>query len=116
MLACTGWPALAQMPAPAPAASTAPAAPASAASAPMAIVGEWQGPFPGTRVVKLLDAQDGVACYFYVPVSVPSNTVCHGNEACNVQYPSGVGTVSCVKVREGDKAPATATPRPATKR
>lgn len=76
----------------------------------MAIVGEWQGPFPGTRVVKLMDAQDGVACYFYAPVSVPSNQVCQG-DGCNVHYPSGVGTLSCVKVREGAGAPAKAASR-----
>lgn len=77
----------------------------------MSVVGEWQGPFAGTKVVKLLDAKDGVACYFYVPVSVPSSRVCDAQGACNVQYPAGVGTVSCVKVRDGvpdkaaDKAP-----------
>ena len=108
-----GLPALAQAPVPAPAAS---AASAPAASAPMSIVGEWQGPFPGTKVVKLLDAEDGVACYFYVPVSVPSNTVCNGNEGCSVQYPSGVGAVSCVKVREAVKAPANAAAKSAPKR
>lgn len=79
----------------------------------MSIVGEWQGPFPGTKVVKLMDSADGVACYFYVPVSVPSSTVCNGQDACSVQYPSGVGTVSCVKVREGENAPkAQAKPPP----
>ncbi|CAN7342344.1 hypothetical protein LJR039_001811 [Pseudorhodoferax sp. LjRoot39] len=108
-----GLPALAQTPVPAPAAS---AASAPAASPSMSIVGEWQGPFPGTKVVKLMDGADGVACYFYVPVSVPSNTVCNGNEGCNVQYPSGVGTVSCVKVREGDKAPAKAAAKPSPRR
>ncbi len=77
----------------------------------MTIVGEWQGPFPGTKVVKLLDSEDGVACYFYAPASVPSNTVCAGDDGCRVQYPSGVGTLSCVKVREGGRAPAKAAPR-----
>lgn len=108
-----GLPALAQAPVPVPAAS---AASAPAASPPMSIVGEWQGPFPGTKVVKLVDGADGVACYFYVPVSVPSNTVCNGNEGCTVQYPSGVGTLSCVKVREGDQPPPNAVTKPPSKR
>lgn len=101
-------------PTPGQAQATVPAPAASAASAPapsMAIVGEWQGPFPGTKVVKLLDAQDGVACYFYLPESVPTQRVCDGTGACSVQYPGGVGTVSCVKVRDGVPAPAKAAPR-----
>lgn len=102
-------PATAQQPrAPAVAASAAGAtasAPGTAASAPvvsapMAIVGEWQGPFQETKVLKLVDAEDGVACYFYLPSNVPSNTVCTGKDACAIHYPSGIGTMSCVKVRE----------------
>jgi hypothetical protein len=92
-----------------PAASAA-SAPAPV-SAPMSVVGEWQGPFADTKVVKLLDAEDGVACYFYVPVSVPSKRVCDADGACTAQYPGGVGTVSCVKVRDGVRAPAKAAPK-----
>lgn len=77
-----------------------PAPPAAAASAPMSIVGEWRGPFPDTKVLKLLDAQDGVACYFYVPSNVPSSTVCKSQDDCAIHYPSGIGTMSCVKVTE----------------
>lgn len=92
-----------------PAASAA-SAPAPV-SVPMSVVGEWLGPFADTKVVKLLDPEDGVACYFYVPVSVPSKRVCDANGACTAQYPGGVGTLSCVKVRDGVRAPAKAAPR-----
>jgi len=96
---------------PAPAAS---AASAPAGSPPMAVVGEWQGPFQQTKILKLLDAEDGVACYLYVPSNVPSNTVCTGQEPCAIHYPSGIGNMSCVKVREPQAAPKAApkaTPR-----
>ncbi len=96
---------------PAPAAS---AASAPAGSPPMAVVGEWQGPFQQTKILKLLDAADGVACYLYVPSNVPSNTVCTGQEPCAIHYPSGIGNMSCVKVREPQAAPKAApkaTPR-----
>lgn len=89
------------------AASTPASAPAG--SPPMAVVGEWQGPFQDTKVLKLLDAEDGVACYFYVPANVPSNTVCTGRDACAIHYPSGIGTMSCVKVREPRATPKSAT-------
>lgn len=103
-------PVAAQPAVPAPAAS---AASAPAASPPMSVVGEWRGPFQGTKVVKLLDAEDGVACYFYMPVSVPSNRVCDAQGACSFQYPAGVGTVSCVKVREGRREAVPAPAKPA---
>lgn len=108
-LACNSV--VAQLPVAAPAAS---AAAAPVPSQAMAVVGEWQGPFAGTKVVKLLDAEDGVACYFYVPASVPTNTVCNGGDrdACQLQYPSGVGSLSCVKVRDGNRPPA----KPASRR
>ncbi|KQP12786.1 hypothetical protein [Pseudorhodoferax sp. Leaf267] len=101
----------------------APAAPASAASAaapagspPMAVVGEWQGPFQDTKILKLLDAEDGVACYLYVPTSVPSARVCTGQEPCAIHYPGGIGTVSCVKVREPARAAPKAVPKAAPTR
>lgn len=99
--------------------SSAPAsaASASAGSPPMAVVGEWQGPFQDTKILKLLDAEDGVACYVYVPASVPSNRVCTGQDACVIHYPSGIGSLSCVKVREAavPKAAAKAVPKAAPK-
>lgn len=106
-------PAMAQPLPPAPVASAASAS-APAASPPMAVIGEWQGPFQQTKILKLLDAEDGVACYLYVPSNVPSNTVCTGQDGCAIHYPSGIGTMSCVKVREPQAAPKAApkaTPR-----
>lgn len=96
-------------------ASAASAASAPVVSPPMSVIGEWQGPFQQTKILKLLDAEDGVACYLYVPSNVPSNTVCSGRDACAIHYPSGIGSMSCVKVREPRAAPKTA-PKAAPKR
>ena len=93
---------------PAPPAPAASAASAPAGSPPMSVVGEWQGPFQQTKILKLMDAEDGVACYLYVPSNVPSNTVCSGQDACAIHYPSGIGSMSCVKVREAGAAPKVA--------
>lgn len=87
-----------------PAAPAASAASAAASAPAMAVVGEWQGPFQQTKILKLVDAEDGVACYLYVPSNVPSNTVCTGQTPCAIHYPSGIGNMSCVKVREPQTA------------
>jgi hypothetical protein len=34
-----------------------------------------------------------------VPHNVPSTTSCSGHNDCATHYPSGVGSMSCVKVR-----------------
>lgn len=78
---------------------------------PLAIVGEWDGPFKDTKIVKLLDAEDGVACYLYIPRNVPSNTVCKAQDDCAIHYPGGIGSLSCVKSREPVAVPKAAPPK-----
>jgi hypothetical protein len=65
------------------------------------IVREWDGPFAETKIFKVIDADDGVACYLYFPSHVPTSTVCSGKQ-CGLQYPAGIGSISCVKVKDAN--------------
>ena len=59
---------------------------------------EWEGPFRDTRVVKYVDNTDGVACYLFIPTNVQRTQACSVLGECRTQFPSGIGSISCVKV------------------
>ena len=77
---------------------------AEQAPPPMEFVAIWDGPFADTRVVKVADPSEGVACYMMIPKSVPSERVCQGGgmlgEQCQNQYRASIGSISCVKVTD----------------
>ena len=59
----------------------------------------WNGPFDDTQIIKLADPEDGVICYLYIPKNVPTNNSCN-SKGCALVYPSGIGTISCIKLPE----------------
>lgn len=65
-------------------------------------IGEWQGPFLGTRITKFIDESDGVVCYVYHPLSAQTSLDCPGGN-CVTHYTGDIGSISCVKVLDGKK-------------
>lgn len=65
-------------------------------------IGEWQGPFLGTQIIKFIDESDGVVCYVYTPMNIPTAFDCPGGK-CVTHFNGDIGSISCVKVMDRKK-------------
>jgi hypothetical protein len=71
---------------------------------PIITKGSFSGPFQDTIISVFSDEANSTICYVYVPVNLETREVCklglsNSKNGCSIVYPSGVGSISCVKTR-----------------
>jgi hypothetical protein len=61
--------------------------------------GEFDGPFEGTSILRLIDRKYDIVCYLYMPKFVSTSLIFSGGKG-GTAFNSFAGNISCVRVKK----------------